>query len=114
MRSDSPLHKMNHCGLPKLLKGRVQVTQQQITKSYCRDTHRYFDAKVDELTLKNVVLHSVATALASMVLPARAWHVSAAQLPCAHVEDTVAAYMKHSAVIPVPGSPNIRRPCREH
>ena len=31
--------------------------------------HLYLDARVDEETLKKVVLHSVATALASMVLP---------------------------------------------
>ena len=34
---------------------------------------RYLDASVLELMLKKVVLHSVATALASMVLPASRW-----------------------------------------
>lgn len=33
------------------------------------DSPRYLDASVDEDTLKNVVSHSVATALASIVLP---------------------------------------------
>lgn len=33
------------------------------------DSPRYFEVKVDEETLKNVVPHSVATALASIVLP---------------------------------------------
>ena len=33
------------------------------------DAHLYLDARVEDETLKNVVLHSVATALASMVLP---------------------------------------------
>jgi hypothetical protein len=36
----------------------------------CRCTaHLYLDASVDEETLKKVVWHSVATALASIVLP---------------------------------------------
>lgn len=33
------------------------------------DSPLYFDVSVDDETLKNVVPHSVATALASMVLP---------------------------------------------
>lgn len=33
------------------------------------ESPRYFDVSVDEDTLKNVVLHSVATALANIVFP---------------------------------------------
>jgi len=35
----------------------------------CHLLYLYFEARVEEETLKKVVLHSVATALASMVLP---------------------------------------------
>ena len=33
------------------------------------DSPRYFEVKVDEVTLKNVVPHSVATAFANIVFP---------------------------------------------
>ena len=43
--------------------------KKEITRTNFSESPRHFDVNVEAVTLKNVVPHSVATALASKVLP---------------------------------------------
>ena len=52
-----------------LIHERTDTTISKSSRTSFSDSPRYFDDNVEEETLKNVVPHSVATALANMVFP---------------------------------------------
>ena len=52
-----------------LIKSYMLLTISNSSLTSFSDSPRYFEVKVDEVTLKNVVPHSVATAFANIVFP---------------------------------------------
>lgn len=53
----------------KIVEGAWNLAISNKSRTSFSESPRYFEVRVDEDTLKKVVLHSVATALANIVLP---------------------------------------------